>query len=167
MTKQEAHEIKQKRINKQEDIDFDNTKKVFTEILNGDDVTFTQTALLAATDMRFEATSSSGHTRKFNVEIKTSNQDMDKYDNHLLKVSKFCDMREDTKPDEKLLYVVLSHDTEYFIYDLDKIDWNQVWCNNLYVNDYEFNPSEHQKKVKTPYFHLPYTQACTSGIIPK
>ncbi len=167
MTKQEAHTIKQERINKQEDIDYINTQRIFQTILNGYDATFTQTGLFDASDMRFNYTTTKGDTRKFNVEIKTRNQDMDKYDTLQLKCSKYCDLVDDTLPDEKLLYVVLVNDTDYFIYDLDNIDWKAVQCRNWVINDYEYSPDGHRKKIKVPTFFFPTSLACTHGIIPK
>ncbi len=160
-------EYRQQRIVPQEDKDFDKTQSVFQQILNGYDVNFTQTGLFDPTDMRFEYTATNGAIRKFNVEIKARNQDMGKYDDLPLKVSKYCDMRGDTQPDEKLLYVVLLNDTDYFIYDLEKIDWNMVQCRNWVINDYEYNPDGHRKKIKVPTFFFPISMACTHGIIPQ
>ena len=166
MTKQEIYEYRQQRIMPQEDTDYNKTQRIFTSILDGYDCTFTQTGLFDPSDMRFNYTTTNGATRKFNVEIKTKNQDMTKFDDLPLKVSKYCDFKDDTQPDEKMLFVVLVNDDQYFIYDLDNLNWNTVTCRNWWINDYEYNPDGEKKKVKTPTFFVPIDQACTHGIIP-
>lgn len=167
MTAQEVYEYRQQKIEPQEDSDYIKTQRIITSILDRYTVTFTQTGLFDPSDMRFQYTTHSGKTRKFNVEIKTRNLDTTKYDDLPLKCSKYCDLIDDTKDDEKLLYVALVNDSEYYIYDLDRIDWNNVQCRNWWIYDKEFNPDGHKKKVKTPTFFFPMSQACCNGLIPK
>ena len=166
MTKEEITEYRQQRIIPQEDTDYMKTQRIINSIIPYD-ITFTQTGLFDASDMRFEYTSKKGDTKKYNVEIKTRNLDKTKYDDLPLKCSKYCDLVDDTKPDEKLLYIVLVNDDQYFIYDLDRIDWNLVTCRNWWIFDKEYNPNGHRKKVKTPTFFFPLSLACTNGIIPQ
>lgn len=166
MTKEEITEYRQQRIIPQEDTDYQKTQRIINTIIPYD-ITFTQTDLFDPSDMRFEYTTAKGDTKKYNVEIKTRNLDMTKYDDLPLKCSKYCDLVDDTKDDEKLLYVVLVNDDQYFIYDLDHIDWNQVTCRNWWIYDKEYNPDGHRKKVKTPTFFFPLSLACTNGMIPQ
>lgn len=162
----EAWNKKQKKIIPQEDIDFENAKNVFNSILHDYDVTYTQTGLFDATDMRFVYEVDDTTSRKFNVEIKTRN-DNGKRTEIPLKVVKYCDMKEDTKDDEKLLYISLVNDYEYYIFDLSRMDWNQVDVRNWWIYDYQYADEDNRKKVKTPTYFFPIGLACSHGIIPK
>lgn len=162
----EAWNKKQKKIIPQEDTDFENAKNVFNSILNGFDVTYTQTGLFDPTDMRFSYEANATTTRKFNVEIKTRNDNGTRIELPL-KVVKYCDMLEDTLPDEKLLYIQLVNDYEYYIFDLSSMDWNKVPVRNWWIYDYQYADEDNRKKVKTPTYFFPIGLACAHGIIPK
>ena len=162
----DAWNRKQKKIIPQEDTDFENAKNVFNSILNGFEVTYTQTGLFDPTDMRFSYEANATTTRKFNVEIKTRNDNGTRTELPL-KVVKYCDMLEDTLPDEKLLYIQLVNDYEYYIFDLSSIDWNAVSVRNWWIYDYQYADEDNRKKVKTPTYFFPTELACAHGIIPK
>ena len=162
----DAWNRKQKKIIPQEDIDFENAKNVFNSILDGFEVTYTQTGLFDPTDMRFSYEANATTTRKFNVEIKTRNDNGTRTELPL-KVVKYCDMLEDTQPDEKLLYIQLVNDYEYYIFDLSSMDWNAVPVRNWWIYDYQYADGDNRKKVKTPTYFFPVELACSHGIIPK
>ena len=162
----DAWNRKQKKIIPQEDTDFENAKNVFNSILNGFEVTYTQTGLFDPTDMRFSYEANATTTRKFNVEIKTRNDNGTRTELPL-KVVKYCDMLEDTLPDEKLLYIQLVNDYEYYIFDLSSMDWNAVPVRNWWIYDYQYADEDNRKKVKTPTYFFPTELACAHGIIPK
>lgn len=162
----EAWNKKQQKIIPQENGDFETAKAVFNSILNGFDVTYTQTGLFDPTDMRFSYEANATTTRKFNVEIKTRNDNGTRTELPL-KVVKYCDMLEDTQPDEKLLYIQLVNDYEYYIFDLSSMDWNKVPVRNWWIYDYQYADEDNRKKVKTPTYFFPIGLACAHGIIPK
>ncbi len=162
----DAWNKKQQKIIPQEDKDFENAKKIFNQILHKYTVSYTQTGLFDATDMRFSYDENSTSTRKFNVEIKTRNDNG--YRTEIpLKVVKYCDMKEDTKDDEKLLYISLVNDYEYYVFDLSRMDWNQVDVRNWWIYDYQYADEDNRKKVKTPTYFFPTELACGHGKIPK
>ena len=168
MTHTTATDIKNKKVNLQEDIDYLQAKKVFQSILSGYDPKFTQTAQLDPSDMRFNYTNKQGKNRYFNVEIKARYQDMEKYDTLPLKCSKYCDLIDDTMTFEKPLYIVLLNDSEYFIFDLTQLNWNDIKIKNWKINAVEYDPRNDQReKVKQPTFFIPIKQACCHGLIPQ
>ena len=168
MTHTTANEIKNKKVNQQEDTDYQQAKQVFQSILKKYNPKFTQTAQLDPSDMRFNYTNKQGHKRYFNVEIKERNQDMNKYHTLPLKASKYCDLMDDTLTSEKPLYIVLLNDSEYYIFDLTALDWNEIKLKNWKINAVEFDPrNDKREKVKQPTFFIPIEQACCHGLIPE
>lgn len=168
MTHTTATDIKNKKVNQQEDTDYQQAKKVFKSILSGYDPKFTQTAQLDPSDMRFNYTNKQGKNRYYNVEIKARNQDMEKYDTLPLKCSKYCDLIDDTMSIEKPLYIVLLNDSEYFIFDLTQLNWNNIKIKNWKINAVEYDPrNDKREKVKQPTFFIPIEQACCHGLIPE
>ena len=163
-----ATDIKNKKVISQEDKDYIRAKAVFNQILKGYNPKFSQTAQLDPSDMRVTYINRQGENRYLNVEIKERNQDMAKYDTLPLKASKYCDLIDDTMTIEKPLYIVLLNDTEYYIFDLTVINWNEVKLKNWKINAVEYDPRNDQRdKVKQPTFFIPVNQACCHGLIPK
>ena len=173
--------IDEVRMKKQENKDFTNAVRVFNKILGSKKYTakFNQMPLGSASDMRFNA-----DNRYFNVEIKERNQDMDKYPQLPLKLTKFKRLIEDTKEYEKLLYIVLVNNEEYYIYDLENIDFSEtthveydpenIDFSNLVFTDWTIKKVqysvEEDDKVEyetVPTFFIPISYACASGKIPR
>jgi len=159
-------EQRNKEIDGQENTDFSKAKKVFQSILKGYTSNYHQTARLDPSDMRFNYTTKQGENRYFNVEIKERNQDMNKYHTLPLKVSKYCDLMDDTKPIEKPLYIVLLNDSEYYIFDLTRLDFSDIQLKNWNINKVEFDKEHNKQKEKQPTLFIPIGQACCHGLIP-
>ena len=100
----------------------------------------------------------------FNCEIKTRNCNIEDCEGLPLTVNKYCNLKDDTKQWERLIYISLVNDDEYFIYDLDKVNWNKVICRHWYINDIEYT-KENQIKKKIPTFFFPISESCYNGFI--
>lgn len=152
------------RIRKQELQDYEDTKTILTDIFSDYTTTFTQMPEFSHSDMRMEVVGHQPHL--YNVEIKTRNQDMTKYQTLPLKEAKLQRLVADTKEDEKLIYVVLVNGTEYFIFDLDNIDFNTVEKRNWRIKKQEYNIGG-SKYINVPTYFIPIHLAVNNGLINK
>lgn len=149
------------RIRKQEDIDYNTTKSILSNIFNRWNTSFTQTPEFSPSDMRFQVQKDNS-SFKYNVEIKTRNQDMNRYKTLPLKMSKYCRLLADTKHDEKLIYVVLVNGEEYYIFDLDKVDLNQCEFKNWKIQKQEYNVNGSAYE-EVPAMFIPINQIIFKG----
>lgn len=149
------------RIRIQENKDFENTKDIINELFKRWETSFTQMPEFSASDMRFKV-QKDDISYKYNVEIKTRTQDMEKYPQLALKVKKYCRLKEDTLDDEKLLYFVLVNHNEYFVFDLKKLDLNKCDIRNWKIKAQEYNVSG-SHYVEEPTIFIPITQVKMHG----
>lgn len=173
------NQINYEEMKKQEHIDYIKAVKVFDKILGAKKYAakYRQMPLGSPSDMRFNF-----EQRYFNVEIKSRNQDMDKYPQLQLKLSKLKRLALDTKDYEKLLYVVLVNDTDYYIYDLENIDFSStphveydeenIDFSNLVFTDWTINKVQYAVEGETeietvPTYFIPISMACAYGKIPR
>ena len=165
-----------------EKYDYDTAVTVFQNIISPIKykTTFTQMPMGWPTDMRFKIENLG---KKYVVEIKQRNQDMTKYPQLQLKQWKLRRMYNDTKDDETLLYIVLVNDSEFFIYnmneldfsevewqpyDLDKIDFSSIVLTDWEIKNVQYSVDEKGSETKpTPTYFLPISMACAHGKIPK
>lgn len=153
-----------KRIRKQELQDYEDTKSILTDIFSDYTTTFTQMPEFSHSDMRMEVVGHQPHL--YNVEIKTRNQDMDKYQTIPLKEDKLQRLIDDTKEDEKLIYVVLVNNTEYYIFDLDQIDFSKVEKRNWRIKKQEYNIGK-DEYITVPTYFIPIELSVNNGLIKK
>lgn len=96
--------------------------------------------------------------RKFNVEIKSRYQSKS-YGTLPITVKKYCNLKDNTFPDETLLYAVILNDEELYIFDLKKIDMNKVIIRNWDINEVEFPAQGEPVKKKQPAMFIPFSEA--------
>lgn len=152
------------RIRMQEQMDFNTTVTIFQDIFSEYETTFTQMPEFSPSDMRMEVKGHQPHL--YNVEIKTRNQDMNKYHTFLLKEAKYNRLIQDTKDGEKLLYIVLVNDSEYYIFDLDSIDISTIPKKEITIQAQEYNVGG-STYVTVPAYVFPIALAVNNGKIKK
>lgn len=154
--------IDKNRMVLQEKKDFETTEKIMKKIFKAYNKTveIKQNPIYSAID----ASMLVSKKFKYNVEIKERVQDTDIYDTLPLKVTKYCNIMENTDEDVTPLIIYLLNDSEYYIFDLSKLDLNKCQICNWYINKVEFTAS--QQKEKQPTIFIPLEQAIYNGIIP-
>ena len=152
------------RIRKQEEHDFNTTKMILERIYNNYTPTFTPTPEFSPSDMRYTVEGKSGNTYFYNVEIKSRNQDMEKWHTLPLKEAKYQRLIQDTKEGEKLLYVALVNDYEYYIFSLSNIDFSKIEKRNwkIKVQEYNVGGSDY---IEVPTYFIPTELAVNNGLI--
>ena len=160
-------DINNPKIIEKEKRDFETAKKIFTQIFSNTQkqlyLEFEQQPAASVSDMRFKVHHPNGNVTFYNVEIKSRNCCIADCEGLPLTVNKYCNLKDDTKEWERLIYVSLVNDEEYYIYDLDKVNMNKVIIRHWYINDIEY--SEHPTKKKIPTIFFPTSQACYNGLI--
>lgn len=154
------------RINKQEQRDFDTTKKILQKLYHNHNTTFKKMPEFSPSDMRYSVECKSGNTYLYNVEIKSRNQDMNRYNTLPLKVSKYQRLVADTKDGERLLYIVLLNDVEYFIFDLDSVDFTTIEKRKWKIQLQEYNEGG-SDYIEVPTYFIPAELAVNNGLIYK
>ena len=162
----------------QEDEDYITAVKVFNHIIPEKyGAIFSQMPIGSPSDMRFNLKTN----RKFNVEIKQRFFDKSRYSTIPLKKGKLNGLKNDTKSDEKLLYIALVNNSEYYIFDLDNIDFStanevdydsSVDYTSLTLADWtikkvQYAVEDNTEYVTVPTYFIPLSMACASGIIPE
>lgn len=150
------------RIRMQEEKDYNITKDIMETLWCDWTTSFTPMPEFSPSDMRFTAKKDGKLDRHFNVEIKSRNQDMSKYDSFPLTARKLKRLKKDTQPDERLIYVVLLNDSEYFIYDLYMVDWDDVELRDWRIRKQEYTIDGSDYEV-TPTYFIPSYQAIKHG----
>jgi len=102
-------------------------------------------------------------TWRYNLEIKERQQDMNKYHTLPLKVTKYCDIQDDTPNNVTPLIIYLLNDTEYYIFNLNKLDFNKIRIRNWNINKKEF--TNFREKQNQPTMFLPLNQSVYHGEI--
>ena len=98
------------------------------------------------------------------VEIKSRNQNTEKYSDIPLKVNKYCNMIDLCTGDTRCIYVVLLNESEFLIYDLKKLDLGSCTIRNweIKTTQYVIN-SEKSVKQKYPTLFIPKAQCVYNG----
>lgn len=116
-------------------------------------------------DMNYSALSDNNEIKQTGkVEIKSRNQDMDRYDDLPIKMKKYSNMIEQCQGDTRCIYMVLLNECEYYIFDLKKIDINACDCRLWTINDTEYmvDSSKGDKKI-FPAIFIPVEYAIKHG----
>lgn len=98
------------------------------------------------------------NNRPFNVEIKERLKDektLQLYPTAELKVAKYKRMREETPKGTALIYMVLLNEEKALMFNLDKIDWNQVQMKDWWIKRKQVDANSDW--VKTPTYFIPYS----------
>lgn len=96
----------------------------------------------------------------FNVEIKErfkSPEQLAKYPNAELKVDKYERMKAVTPKGTVLFYMVLLNNEKCLIFNMDKINWDNVVKKNWWIKRTQMNPNSDY--VCTPTYFIPYSEA--------
>ena len=154
--------IDKERMESQEKKDFEITENIMKNIFKAYNKTveIKQNPIYSAID----ASMLVSKKFKYNVEIKERVQDTDIYHTLPLKVTKYCNIMENTPEDVKALIIYLLNDEEYYIFDLKKLDLNKCQICNWNINKVEY--TSNQQKEKQPTIFIPLEQAIYNGIIP-
>ncbi len=91
---------------------------------------------------------------------------MNRYNTLPLKVSKYQRLVADTKDGERLLYVVLLNDYQYFIFDLDRVDFTTIEKRKWKIQLQEFNEGG-SDYIEVPTYFIPAKLAVNNGLIYK
>ena len=149
----------------QERKDFSKTKKIMTNIFKAykADVDIKQTDTYCNVDARMTATKNN-RKHLYTVEIKERNVPSIEYLQALpLTCKKYCNIIQETKQNETPLVIYLVNDEEYFIFNLNKLDLNQIPIRNWNIAKVQFtNKQEYEQQ---PTFFLPLNQSIYNGII--
>lgn len=148
------------KINTQESKDFTKAKAIIERLFSAFTPTIIQTTDGSSVDLRFTA-----FTKNFDyeyaVEIKERNQDMALYDKLPLTCKKLALMQKERRNNEKLLYLVMVNDSEYYIFDMDRtrLPIPTMW------NIKETQLKENSKYIQMPTFFISTTEAVNNGLI--
>lgn len=153
--------IDKNKMQQQETKDFITTQKIMEKIFAAYNKTakLKQNPIYSAIDAQMIV----NNKKRYAVEIKERQQDMELYDTLPLKVSKYCNILESKGEDETPLIIYLVNDEQYFIFNLEKIDLNKCTICNWLINKVEF--SQNQQKDKQPTIFLPINQCVYNGQI--
>lgn len=111
-------------------------------------------------DMRLSAfTNQSMHV--YAIELKSRTQDLSKYTTLPITVRKLCNLMKARREGDKLIYMVLLNNEEYYIFDLDTI---KVPLTSIaYWNIKKVEMDADSIKEPTPTIFLPLDKAITHG----
>lgn len=111
-------------------------------------------------DMRLSAfTNQSTHI--YAIELKSRKQDLTRYTTLPITVKKLCNMHKARKEGDKLIYMVLLNNEEYYIFDLDNI---QLPLTSIaFWNIKKVEMDDDSIKEPTPTIFLPIDRAIIHG----
>lgn len=147
----------------QEEKDFQKAKEILNKIFHHYEPTFVKMAKGCFYDMKMWFIDKNNNLHRYHVEIKTRKQNMELYDTLPITCQKYCNVKDTCKMGEKAIYISLLNDTEYYVFDLDKVDLNSCVIRNWAINDIEY--SDAPKKVNIPTIFIPITQSVNNGLM--
>ncbi|MBQ2175937.1 MAG: hypothetical protein II453_13025 [Alphaproteobacteria bacterium] len=149
----------------QESKDFTKTKKIMTNIFKAYDaeIEIKQTDTYCNVDARMTATKKN-KKHHYTVEIKERNVPSIEFLQALpLTVKKYCNIMGETRENETPLVIYLVNDEEYFIFNLNKLDLNNITIKNWNIPKVQFTSK--QEYEQQPTFFIPLNQSIYNGII--
>lgn len=152
--------LQQERIERQEEEDFRIANAILKQLFTPFQPITMKMPSKSNYDMRLSAfTNQSMHV--YAIELKSRKQDLTKYITLPLTVRKLCNMQKARKEGEKLIYVVLLNNEEYFIFDLDTI---QLPLTSIaYWNIKKVQLDDTSIKEETPTIFIPIKKAIMHG----
>lgn len=152
--------LQQERIEKQEEQDFRIANAILKSIFQKFQPLTEKMPSKSNYDMRLSAfTNQSMHV--YAIELKSRKQDLTKYTTLPITVRKLCNMQKARKEGEKLIYMVLLNNDDYYIFDLDTI---QLPLNSIAfwnIKKVQFDDTSLQEE--TPTIFLPLDKAIIRG----
>lgn len=151
----------------QEKKDFNITKKIMKKIFStyGAHAKLEQTSIYSPYDALMTVTSGKKNIKKYAVEIKERNQNLEVFDCLPITAKKFIKVKDAAfKNNLTPIVIYLVNDEDYFIYDLNKLDLNKVELKNWNIKKVEYSLTS--DLVPTPAFFLPLNQCIYNGQIP-
>ena len=152
--------LQQERIEKQEEQDFRIANAILHNIFQPFQPITEKMQSKSNYDMRLSAfTDQSTHI--YAIELKSRKQDITKYTTLPITVRKLCNMQKARREGDKLIYMVLLNNEEYFIFDLDTI---QVPLTSIaFWNVKKVEMDDDSIKEPTPTIFLPLDKAIIHG----
>jgi len=154
------------KIDIQERKDFNITNKIMTTIFQAYDarISMTQTKTYYPVDANM-VVEKGKKRKKYKIEIKERNIDcMEELETLPLKVKKYCNIMETINEDETPLIIYLVNNEQYFIFNLKKLDMNNIVIRNWNIPKVQYT-TKHQYEQQ-PTFFIPINQCIYNGIIP-
>lgn len=152
------------RIEAQEEKDRFVASKCLEEIFKkGRDLQITPTEITSHVDLKCSIINQKNKKIPFNVEIKErykNQEQLEKYPNAELKVSKYKGMKQETPKGTLLLYMVLLNNKTCLVFDLDNLDWSKVEMRKWRTKRTQM--SDNSDYIEVPTFFIPYELASVS-----
>ena len=155
--------INDEKADLQELKDYQMTVAILSKLFKKYNPQFSRMAKGCVFDAKMYFIDNNNEVYRYNIEIKSRKQNMEEYDTLPLTVAKYCNVKESCKLGEKPIYISLVNGEEYYIFDLDKLDMNNVTIKNWYINDIEYSNNPTKKKIPTMF--IPVTESVNNGLI--
>ena len=152
--------LQQERIEKQEEQDFRIANAILKSIFQPFKPLTEKMPSKSTYDMRLSAfTNQSMHV--YAIELKSRKQDITKYKTLPITARKLCNMQKARREGDKLIYMVLLNNEEYYIFDLDTI---QLPLSSIaFWNIKKVEMDDDSIKEPTPTIFLPIEKAIIRG----
>ena len=152
--------LQQERIEKQEEQDFRLANAILKSIFQPFQPITEKMQSKSNYDMRLSAfTNQAMHV--YAIELKSRTQDLTKYTTLPITVRKVCNLMKARKEGEKLIYMVLLNNEEYYIFDLDNIQLPLTSIAFWNIKKVQFDDASLQEE--TPTIFLPIEKATIHG----
>ena len=149
----------QTKIEKQEEQDFRIANAILKQLFTPFQPITEKMPSKSAYDMRMSAfTNQSTHI--YAIELKSRKQDLSKYTTLPITVRKLCNLMKARREGDKLIYMVLLNNEEYYIFDLDNI---QVPLSSIAYWNIKKVQFDDSIKEPTQTIFLPIDRAITHG----
>ena len=151
--------LQQERIEKQEEQDFRIANAILKQLFTPFKPLTEKMPSKSTYDMRLSAfTNQSTHI--YAIELKSRKQDLSKYTTLPITVRKLCNLMKARMEGDKLIYMVLLNNEEYYIFDLDTI---QLPLNSISFWNIKKVQFDDSIKEPTPTIFLPIEKAIIRG----
>ena len=143
----------QTKIEKQEEQDFIIANAILKQLFTPFQPLTEKMKSRATYDMRMSAfTNQSMHV--YAIELKSRKQDITKYTTLPITVRKLCNMQKARKEGEKLIYMVLLNNEEYYIFDLDTIQVPLTSIDFWNIKKVQFDDTSLQEETPTIFLTI-------------
>ena len=150
----------QTKIEKQEEQDFRIANAILKQLFTPFQPITEKMPSKSAYDMRMSAfTNQSTHI--YAIELKSRTQDLSKYKTLPITVRKLCNLMKARREGDKLIYMVLLNNEEYYIFDLDTIQVPLTSIDFWNIKKVQFDDASLQDE--TPTIFLPIDKAIING----
>ena len=150
----------QTKIEKQEEQDFRIANAILKQLFTPFQPITEKMPSKSAYDMRMSAfTNQSTHI--YAIELKSRTQDLSKYKTLPITVRKLCNLMKARREADKLIYMVLLNNEEYYIFDLDTIQVPLTSIDFWNVKKIQFDDDSTKEETQTIF--LPLDKAIIHG----